>query len=58
MLQIDRFFCLKDQLLKTGKYILAQADTETVIVYQAYQSSIGLYAGKMVVSITVLVFPG
>jgi len=29
---------------KEGKHILAQYDSESVIVYQAYKSSIGLYA--------------
>lgn len=45
-LQIERY---QDQLARwptDGRHILAQFDDKTVVVYQAYKPSIGLYAAK------------
>jgi hypothetical protein len=36
----------ENKLPKTGRYILAQYDDESIVVYQAYRSVIGLFAAS------------
>ncbi len=44
MLLTERYVNQSDNWPKSGRHILAQADDEGVIVYQAYKPSIGRYA--------------
>jgi hypothetical protein len=46
VIQTERYVVQKAFWPESGRHILAQADPETVIVYQAYHPSIGLYAVK------------
>jgi Domain of unknown function (DUF4291) len=43
---LEPYVVQKDRLPKKGRYIVAQYDEESVVVYQAYRPAIGLFAAK------------
>ncbi len=45
-MEVKRYTEQRDSWPKDGKVILAQYDTDSVTVYQAYNKSIGLYAAR------------
>jgi hypothetical protein len=45
-LEIEPYLDRESKLPKTGRYILAQYDNESIVVYQAYRPEIGLFAAK------------
>ena len=46
MLLTERYINQIDQWPKSGRHILAQFDTDSVILYQAYRPSIGQFASE------------
>jgi Domain of unknown function (DUF4291) len=46
MLAVESYLNRENKLPKTGRYILAQYDDESIVVYQAYRSVIGLFAAR------------
>ena len=45
-LQTENYLMQLKRWPATGRHILAQFDAETVVVYQAYRSAIGLFAAQ------------
>ncbi|MGL5875316.1 MAG: DUF4291 family protein [Xenococcaceae cyanobacterium] len=46
MLAVESDLDRENKLPKTGRYILAQYDNESIVVYQAYRPAIGLFAAS------------
>ncbi len=46
MLAVESYLDRENKLPKTGRYILAQYDDESIVVYQAYRPAIGLFAAS------------
>lgn len=45
-LKIESYSQQANKLPKTGRYIVAQYDDESIVVYQAYRSAIGHFAAN------------